>query len=434
MSYTLKKIPPSTVCLFTIILLGLSGCAKQEIRARAVSYNGALSEFGNSQILLNAVRAAKRYPIYYSAIGELTADESLNGHLDSSFPFLVGTGRHITLPSFTLGSRTNVSSGIQNFKVGNLNNQEFQKRMFDEVSLELFRSFLDNGWPQELLFTLMIQQIKVPGPLDMMVQDQASRRCAQLNNEQMNSEYELTPLHKRRLSLCKIVAETEKYAKVRQCEIEGFGSVYFNKANRPCSYMRFQNFYRRLRLLGGGVFKTIMTKGTKVVSEKVTTYGRHKKVETKLEPTKSVKTFLSLKLTGTTGASWILKKGEDDSKGNTATFELRSAHKMIQYLGEVISAQLFIDNSFVPMLAIGRPTKYVRVPLLKIRTGPLGAVTGTVRVRHEGRTYYIPRPDYGSETEARSLQAIAVINQVIAHQTSSDSLPKSQTFNLVSSN
>jgi hypothetical protein len=109
-----------------------SGCASHEIRTRGISYNEGTADFGNQQLLLNAVRASKRYPTYYSVIGELTAKESISGSIEGSFPF-ESEGGHIRLPKFSLDPTVNIGSGIESFQINSMNTSEFLKPMFQEI-------------------------------------------------------------------------------------------------------------------------------------------------------------------------------------------------------------------------------------------------------------------------------------------------------------
>lgn len=63
------------ISIFGILICSMmvvTACARHEIKLHAVSYNKAISDYGNKQVLLNAVRASKRYPMYFSAVGNMT--------------------------------------------------------------------------------------------------------------------------------------------------------------------------------------------------------------------------------------------------------------------------------------------------------------------------------------------------------------------------
>jgi hypothetical protein len=163
------------------LIIGLtalvSGCASLEIRTRGISYNEAISDFGNQQILLNAVRASKRYPTYYSVVGKLSARESINGSIAGRFPFTVSKGEHIRLPNFNLDPTVSVSSGIQTFDINSLNTMEFQTPMFAEISPKLFADFVANDWPIDLLYNVMIHKVSVDNELQKRMIKDVDQKC-----------------------------------------------------------------------------------------------------------------------------------------------------------------------------------------------------------------------------------------------------------------
>jgi hypothetical protein len=95
----------------------------------------------------------------------------------------------------------------------------------------------------------------------------------------------------------------------------------------------------------------------------------------------------------------------------------RSALDMIGYLGELVAAQNYIEEPFVPLVRYGSSTTglgsiFMDVPLFVVRRGePLGSAA--VAVHHEGMTYYIPRPESGSPVAARSLQTLDLVFQTV---------------------
>src|SRR4029077_13986363 len=84
----------------------------------------------------------------------------------------------------------------------------------------------------------------------------------------------------------------------------------------------------------------------------------------------------------------------------------RSPLEIINYLGELVAAQNYIDEPFVRRVAygksIGTSRTYLDVPLFIVKHGELSG-GAAVAVRHNGEPWYIPRPDFGSPTEERSM-------------------------------
>jgi hypothetical protein len=105
----------------------------------------------------------------------------------------------------------------------------------------------------------------------------------------------------------------------------------------------------------------------------------------------------------------------------------RSPLQMISYLGELIAAQNYIEEPFTPLVLYGRsvgPSRtFVDLPLFIVMRGePLAGAA--VIVRHNGTTWYIPTPDFGSPTEERSLQMLDLVLQTVQAATQEGDLPK----------
>jgi hypothetical protein len=112
--------------------------------------------------------------------------------------------------------------------------------------------------------------------------------------------------------------------------------------------------------------------------------------------------------------------------------DTRSPQDILYYLGELIAAQNYSTHPYCPMLYVGTPDGRRRlVPLFIVRRG--GPVPGpaAVRVFYNGEMFYIPLPALGSLDEARSLQVLDFVSQVIAAVTISKDIPKSSTATLV---
>jgi len=421
----IKRLYPFILTLSVSVML--AACATAEIRTRAVSYNEALADFGNKQILLNAVRASKRYPVYYSALGDLSANEMVDGKIGGAFPFSISNGRHIELPGFTLSPNLNIGSGIGSFNVGNLNTADFQKAIHSEISAAFFKDFIKASWPKQLLYALMVKDIKISEDLDREIHHQAFENCRKLDRQDIGL---LSSHEQRSLSLCNHIksgiSELNQICSLPWPQQGRFGKAsHFNSGTNYCSRLDYQIFVWQMRLLGARFVSTKPKTIKKVLKETVVTKDRYDHGHsgyTKKELKHATISSVQLQL---------ILGNRKFSIGGKGALDLRSAHQMIQYLGQLVSAQLFAEQSFTPTILIGGLRDYVSVPLFEVRSDPLGLISAAVRVEHEGRIYYIPKPDYGQRTEARSLQVLALINQVIAFQTNRKDLPTSQTLQLV---
>ncbi|MEY9123810.1 hypothetical protein ABIA09_003372 [Bradyrhizobium yuanmingense] len=71
------------------------------------------------------------------------------------------------------------------------------------------------------------------------------------------------------------------------------------------------------------------------------------------------------------------------------------------------------------------------VAVFEAKRGPPGPGEAAVTVVYNGEIFYIPRPAFGTLDEARSLQVLDLVSQIITLATSKDALPKAATVTLV---
>jgi hypothetical protein len=113
-------------------------------------------------------------------------------------------------------------------------------------------------------------------------------------------------------------------------------------------------------------------------------------------------------------------------------FTPRTGQGILYYLGELIAAQNYSAYPFVPELFISAPNGERRtVPLFEVRRGVPARGGATVAVSYNGDDFYVPKPDFGAIDEARSLQVLDLVSQIITAATSKDALPKTSTVTLV---
>jgi hypothetical protein len=71
------------------------------------------------------------------------------------------------------------------------------------------------------------------------------------------------------------------------------------------------------------------------------------------------------------------------------------------------------------------------VPVFEVRRGLPIERQAAVVVPYDGEIFYIQKPKLGAVTEARSLQVLDLVTQIITLATSKDALPKTSTVTLV---
>jgi hypothetical protein len=113
--------------------------------------------------------------------------------------------------------------------------------------------------------------------------------------------------------------------------------------------------------------------------------------------------------------------------------DLRSPEGILYYLGELIAAQHYSSDIYMPMVMLEAPDQHhYLMRLFVVERGSPGAPAAAVQVNFNGEDFYIPRPQLGSLTEDRSLQVLDMATTAIVLATTPDSLPKSNNVNLVS--
>src|SRR5262245_66605923 len=87
---------------------------------------------------------------------------------------------------------------------------------------------------------------------------------------------------------------------------------------------------------------------------------------------------------------------------------------MLYYLGELIAAQNYSEKPYFPRVLVGTAGGYAVVPLFVVQRGLPAPGESVIRVNYNGEIFYIPPPDLGAVDEARSLQVLDFVSQVIS--------------------
>ncbi|MCP3447199.1 hypothetical protein [Bradyrhizobium sp. CCGUVB14] len=112
-------------------------------------------------------------------------------------------------------------------------------------------------------------------------------------------------------------------------------------------------------------------------------------------------------------------------------FKPRTTQAILYYLGDLIAAQNYSTHPFLPEVLIEKDNRRLTVPLFEVRRA-IPAPAGTaVAVTYGGESFFIPTPVFGANEEARSLQVLDLVSQVITAATSKDALPKTSTVTFV---
>jgi hypothetical protein len=134
--------------------LTIAACTKYELDDRLLEFNSALLDNDNRQLLLNAVRSSKRYPVMFTAVGSVNSSGVFDGStLGLTIPF-----GPINKSSFSANPSLKFQEGLT-VATAPLDTQEFFEGFMGEVPLSLVAYYLANGWPPELVYYTFIREI-----------------------------------------------------------------------------------------------------------------------------------------------------------------------------------------------------------------------------------------------------------------------------------
>lgn len=413
----MRNIKPSRRVIIPVILAvtaGLVACSKAEITHTAVSYSEALAEFGNKLILANAVRASQGFPMYFAALGAVTGKTNLQSSLANTTNFDI-----LGLTSYSFNPKITYDKGLSSIGVNSLQTKEFMKEFLRPVDINLVKSYLDKGWPRSIILMMFVDTIRVKREDHDVVQSTFNAACS---NRQRYG--------KKVINLCASVEKTISICnqtEPRRRTIRSGGklkSVYIfeNDPREMCDYLFFRDFANKLSLMGL-TLKVVPGKAREKVEKKVVEKIKNrgasildKTIEHKKLSTSGNTIEINLITHNSVIETVKLREGGSEFED---TVVLRSPQGMIYYVGELIAAQLDPDDPFLPEVT----SRHGVEPLFLINRGPSSGGSA-VSVRHQGALFSVPRTSYGNRNRHRSLQVMALIQQVINLNTSEDQLSK----------
>ena len=356
------------------IAVWLGGCADAQMQYNVVSYDNTVADTANQSILLNAVRASQHYPMSFTSVGELAASPPVSGSLGGTFNF-----SNNGLTGITASPGVSASGGYTTFALNNLNFRDFMEALREPISVKIVNSFYQNTtWPREMIWLIYVQQLNLPKELVEVIDTYRKRECPPDDRKGLCGpiNYNIGLYYSENCG--------DHFIDInkRLLDIKDPG-FYYNTASNPCNFLRMKIVLEEIRLRR---------------LDRCRTAGPWRNC---VPPIFQFATF-------------------------------RSAQRMIEYLGELISAQLYIEHRFMPEFAFGvGKDDFREVPLFVVQRG-IGPERPAVVVYHSGSFYSIPEPAFGSPTEARSLQVLDLVLQTVRAATHREDLPKIPSLGIVS--
>lgn len=158
----------------------LAGCATSlDIAQQSTKGNLGVEDAHNQILLLNALRAYKRRPMYFTSIATLT------GPLGTVSPSAT-----LSLPFGPIQAnnalQTTIAADTNRFSVVVLDGQKFTIGFTTPLKSSLLKYYLDQGWPKALILSLMIREITYDPPVARTKKDGKTENIPSLVNYPMD--------------------------------------------------------------------------------------------------------------------------------------------------------------------------------------------------------------------------------------------------------
>ncbi|HKZ01787.1 MAG TPA: hypothetical protein VJ180_06085 [Pyrinomonadaceae bacterium] len=414
------------LCILCLAPL-IASCTSYEVEDHSLQFNEAVGSLGNRLLLLNAVRAAKGYPMQFSKLGSYTGQGRESGSLAADLPFVLNTVGTGTLAAArlvgTAKPSVSLGTGVQSLQLVDLNTAEAQKALRTQATGKLLEYYLLQGWPQSLVYTIMIEAVAVRKQLHTALAKVYDNHC------NTNPDDSRCWLH----------------AKVKQCAWVAGGSTrnnitivsFWNRPRTYCSFVMFQWFFEAVGVSGGAFDvpgRKKKDKDDKDDSKKQNAIYRSDKfaidVNVKVpekEPTETASTdYLDLFFENEAIQRLYesFSKGADQ-RGKGIEVVFRSPERMVRYLGDIIAAQELANDRHEFEIRYGdQPVKVIEVN----RGSDIRASAAVAIVDPERERFFVPIPDHGAPTQNMSLQTLALVMDFLNSAVSGKSIPPPSTL------
>lgn len=381
-----------------------SGCVSMQptMTSFSLDYNRVIADTRNRMILLNIVRSAYREPTYYTAVSQIEGSLNMQASISGQIANLAGGEATAFTPTIS-GTFTNAPL----FTIVPLNSEEFAKGMLQPIDPDTIQLFLSQGWRERILAPLLVQKVEC-------IYD--DRVVAEIANEPGSFGGLVTP---------------EEFAAIR---------FYTGKADANTEYKLTVPSAEALKEITGGALDKFDLKLDKVPADQTlavisvsaqgsqhleaqlpdqfrdecrarfkATLERQPKLTQRFKVDTVDVTHLAMREQVSAGGG-----GAASVRGQIAlNVVFRSPDGIVYFLGERLRAKL---ESGTRPAAAGGDTLF---DVDRNASGPVA-----VTVMHRGQHWTIPALEIEREAGAtrapvdRSLEVIALLNQLISVQTS----------------
>jgi hypothetical protein len=362
---TARKLLGAMALSASALVLGACSHAGS-IGAMSTDYNGAIHRARSEQVLLNVVRASAREPLQFTAVGEITASVNRSIGVDTVAAGLLGGGRN----AFTSGVNLNLGTSPL-VRIAPLSSREFTDGFLRPITPEALHLFISQGWDGEFLLPLVVGSYTCNGRRYLNVGD--SEEGARIRD--------------------RLAAAGDTF-QLRQVRTEG-AVITMTVSSDRASEMLSQGVATGHQVLG------------------VTPGAQPGTSEVRVRQPDGLRWVASSQGL-CDGASGDRQVGFDG--GGEVSIQLRSPHGIIYFLGEAFRP-CFLGRQDSCDLTYNKDGRLRH--LFRIRNSA-GGQPAAVAVEHYGARYWIPRLD--AEDTDRSLKTVAFLDQLIALQTSAQTV------------
>ena len=379
------------LCVLAVFICLVAGCAmvpKDRMASTTADFNVVVERAQNQMLLLNIVRASKRYPLYFTSFNALRGNMSYNFSTGGiNIPFgSIGSGYN---GAYSIAPNVSYSTN-PNFDLTVLDTQEFTRGIMNAVPMCTLDYYWQQGWPKELLFHLFVERMESVDK-DGVITETFD------NYPQSSSAFKKFQDKIRKLS-CKI-------------ESNDLGSG-------PKVQLRQESDIRQLL--------EIKKAGIELITGK-------EKDGVDWYQLKLAKTEYTMECQDedqrTTVKLMANRSTERPAEAITRIY-LRSPEAIIYYLGEIVRAET--ENGLIPTILICESHPPVPIFLVSKSSGSTDD-NASVSVDFEGSTYSIRRdPHYCDSCRAdRSMHVLSLISQLIGQQKKIETVPVTGVVNVI---
>ncbi|MEW4448894.1 hypothetical protein [Qipengyuania sp. JC766] len=378
----------------------LGGCAfSPQLRQVAVDHNRTVAAMEDELTLLNIVRASERFPLHFTGIQTINGNVSVSA--TSGLEAELTGGADLVVPGVGGSVATNPS-----FVGAVYATEDFQRGIQQTIAPTTIASYLDEGWPDELLMALFIERVDIYDgnvPAGEPIENEPMRGSG---FEHFLCHYRL--VSRPAISGASIPGMAELIDRGLLADEAQTGEA---KRKEIAAYL---DFVKRDDM-------RVDSRGALVLAGSANSVAIERRPVSRCGPDHAA-------------------KGRDSEIDGDRQLrfepQFRSVQGVIYFLGEYVRADLKGGDQRLFRLPFENDECSASAPVpqyRKLLSVERGAGADLVATRFRGERFFVPDRDLasceaGATVEARSMQVIALVQQLLNLHKSADSLPTTLTI------